>query len=431
MVAPFRDGEFDVDKPTKFGDLAYNQLVNFRVRTVVPVGYTLVTNLVERPGAEKLSTGQPVFTSVGAANRDLVIVAGRSLKRKSRRLGPITVTSVFLDGDDEAGARMLETTAGALALFQQRYGPYPYTEMDVAEATLVGGAGGVEFPGMVLVAGMLYRKPSRSGNPLAMLTRLMGSLGGLLGGSRGRGQASMNRLVKSMGRFVTAHEVAHQYFAGLVGSDCRKHPSVDEPLAQFAAGEYMSKRFGAAEGRRVMDLNAKANYGIYRMLGGKDMPAARPVDRFPNALAYAAIVYGKAPYYYPALREKIGARRFNRALRFAVKRHRYKLVTLRQWIGSLRQGAGGAPEVERLARRFFYESHGDEDLGMDESGDAVLELLLGKQVLAQLKEGLGRLGMHPRSLFRMLMGKMMQGEGSSREEVDPLRALQQLQKLGK
>jgi hypothetical protein len=58
-------------------------------------------------------------------------------------------------------------------------------------------------------------------------------------------------------------------------------------------------------------------------------------------------------------------------------------------------------------------------------------MLLGKQVLAQLKQGLGRLGMHPRSLFRMLMGKMMQGEASPQAEVDPLKALQQLEKLGK
>jgi hypothetical protein len=230
-----------------------------------------------------------------------------------------------------------------------------------------------------------------------------------------------------------AHEVAHQYFAGLVGSDCRHQAVLDEPLAQFCAGEHMRSLYGEKEGARLTDLNVKANYGIYRMLGGVDMPAAQPVSNFPTALAYAAIVYGKAPYYYPALRERLGAKRFNRALRHAVQRNRFKLVTLDQWIAALKQGAGGAPEVEQLARRYFHEAHGDEDLGMDESGDAVLSLMLGPEAMAQLRQGLGMLGMKPRDLFRMMMGKIGGHTGPARPEdsLDPQDTLKQLQQLHK
>ena len=39
-----------------------------------------------------------------------------------------------------------------LRFFSKTYGAYPFTELDVVEATLVGGAG-VEFSGMVLMAG--------------------------------------------------------------------------------------------------------------------------------------------------------------------------------------------------------------------------------------------------------------------------------------
>lgn len=457
MVAPFRQGSFDVGKPTAFGDLAYNGLVNFRVRTALPAGWKLVSNLVELPRTKSLSSQQAgtattVYTSVGAATRDLVLVAARDLEHSSQKLGEITVTSHYRRGDAKAGRRVLKTAHGALALFQQRFGPYPYTELDVAQATLVGGAGGVEFPGMVLIAGMFYRKPSKSSNPLAMLSRLMGGLGGALGGLSGQGPgsgglgaksgapfganhgglANMDALISQMGDFVVAHEVAHQYFAGLVGADCRDHPAVDEPLAQFAAGAYMAKVHGAAEGRRILDMNAKANYGIYRMLGGADLPAAWPVQRYPSALAYAAVVYGKAPYFYVALRDRLGAAVFNRALRKAVDDHRFKLVTLDQWVEGLARGAGAQGAVVRqLAKRHLYGKHGDQDLGVDDSGDAVLAMLMGKQSLAQIKRGLGLFGMSPRSLFRMLLGKMAGGVGSSGagKGIDPLDALKQLQKL--
>jgi len=438
MVAPHLGGKFDTDSPGLFGDLAYNDLANFRLRTTVPAGHTIATNLVELPKVKKIGTGQPVFTSVGAAVRDLVLVAGHDLRRSSRRLGPVRVSSIYRAEDVAAGRRMLATTAQALALYQQRFGPYPYTEMDVAEATLVGGAGGVEFPGMVLVAGMFYRKPSRSSNPLAMLTRLMGNLGGALGGAAGdgaggagKGSTRMDRMVTEMGAFVTAHEVAHQYFAGLVGSDCRNHPAVDEPLAQFAAAEYMKASMGQRRARRLVAMNIKANYGIYRMLGGDDMPAAQPLSQFPSALAYAAIVYGKAPYFYHALRDRLGAARFNKALRHAVDSNRFKLITLDDWLRSLRRGAGGSPEVDRLARRYFHERHGDEDLGVDGSGDAVLTLMMGKETMAQLKQGTAVLGMKPADLFRMLMGKMAGGVGSTRQGLDPPDSLRQLEKMQK
>ncbi len=175
-----------------------------------------------------------------------------------------------------------------------------------------------------------------------------------------------------MGEFVVSHEVAHQYFAGVVGADCRSHPAVDEPLAQFAAGQYMEHVYGKVAGRRLLDLNAQANYGIYRMLGGTDLPAGWPVERYPTALAYAAIVYGKAPYLYVALRARLGAARFDRALAKAVRATRFRLVTLDGWVAALAKAAGPDGAVVRtIATRYPKQRRGDVDLKVDDSGDAV------------------------------------------------------------
>lgn len=418
MVAPFRGGAFDTARPTKFGDLAYNVPSNFRVQTTLPRGWSMASNLLDgKPRA--LSGGDRIAVrSAGAAARDMVLVAAHDLEKSSRKLGDITVTSYYRAGDEAAGKSVLDTAVASLKLYQRRFGRYPYRELATAQATLVGGAGGVEFPGLVLIAGMFYRPPSRSTNPLALLTRLLGGVGGLLGGGAGGsagggtgGSAggvvghvgSIDRVVDRMREFVVAHEVAHQYFAGVVGSDCRRYPAVDEPLAQFAAGELVRELHGDKQGERLMALNVKANYGVYRMLGGADMEAGRPVAEFPNALAYAAIVYGKAPYYYVALRERLGAKRFDKALRAAVARNRFRLVTLSDWLDSLQRAAGGASVVGSLGRRYFHGKHGDEDLGVDGSGRQVLGMLLGPKVYTQLQGGLKMLGVSPQALFRMLM----------------------------
>jgi len=421
MVAPFRGGKFDKSPPTKFGDLAYNALGNYRATVKIPEGYTVTTNLLDQAPTAAEKDGTVIYNAVGAGNRDFVLVAGQNLQRESRMLGPISVHGTVLAKDSKGGQVILDTAVESLRFFQQRFGKYPYVEMDVAEATLVGGAGGVEFPGMVLVAGMLYRSPSRSSNPMAQLMKMMGSLGNLFQGAMGgdgseakipaSGMNRLDKMVQQMAVFTTAHEVAHQYFAGLVGADCRVDPAVDEPLAQFAAGEYLKHKLGPEKGQKAMDTNAKLNYGVYRMLGGKDRQVDQPVRNFPSALAYAAIVYGKAPYFYVDLQKKLGAKRLNTALRRAVNLNRYKLVTLEDWIRSLQKGAGAQEKtIRELADRWFKQLHGDKDLGVDESGDLVLAAMLGQKQMGELKQNLGILGMKPRDMFRMLMGKMLENE---------------------
>ncbi|MCC6750712.1 MAG: hypothetical protein IT371_23855 [Deltaproteobacteria bacterium] len=437
MVAPYGDGRFDTSAPARFGDLAYNELAHFKLRTVLPKGYQMVSNLVDQEKGAPLGADQVVFHSAGAAVRDLVLVAGRKLVRKSRALGDVRVTSVYLAEDAAAGARVLATAHAALRLFEERFGPYPYTELDVVESTLVGGAGGVEFSGMVLIAGMLYRKPSQSGSPLAQLLKLIGRLGGVLQGAfekprsggkpQGEGQlGSMDQMIERMALFTVAHEVAHQYFAGLVGIDCRRHAALDEPLAQYAAGEYAKHALGKKAGEALLDTNAKLNYGIYRLLGGADLAAAQPLAQFPSSMAYAAIVYGKAPYFYAALEKRLGAPRLRKILRAAVDRYRFRLVTVPAWTRALDEAAGGGGVVTGLARRWLHGAHGDADLGVDESGETVLRSFFDRETLASLKRSLAIVGMHPKDLFRLLMGNLMRGQGATPGSLDPEEALKRL-----
>ena len=54
---------------------------------------------------------------------------------------------------------------------------------------------------------------------------------------------------------------------------------------------------------------------------------------------------------------------------------------------------------------------------------------VGKEMVAQLKQGLGALGMQPRDLFRMLMGNMLAEEGGSAGGEDPEEMLKELKKV--
>ena len=64
--------------------------------------------------------------------RDFAVLAGATLESAARQVGTTLVRSYFLPGDRAAGLGVLDVTAHALEIFEARFGPYPYTELDVA-----------------------------------------------------------------------------------------------------------------------------------------------------------------------------------------------------------------------------------------------------------------------------------------------------------
>ncbi len=397
MLAPIVDGEPVVQRPSAVGDLAWNQLGVFDLRVVTPAGLDVVTNLVDQP-AELLEGEAQLTRCAGAGVRDLVIVASRSWQVEERVQDGVTLRSWFLPQDAAAGRAALDSAAASLAVFSELLGPYPYTELDVAEATLVGGAGGVEFSAMVLVAGFLYRDPAGSQSPMASLMQLWGSIG------MGDMSAEMGGMLDGQRRFVVAHELAHQWVPGLVGTDSQEHPIVDEALAQYLAGRVAEASLGPQAGADERDRNVLLNYALFRLLGGPDATAGRPTAAFGSTLEYGALVYGKAPYLYLALEERHGRAAVDRALRRAVEELAWGITDTDGWIGALERG--GLNQAGGAAQRWWTEAHGDEDLGIDEDGRVAVRLMFGEQMAAQLDQSLAITGMSFGDLLRMMMGGM-------------------------
>ncbi len=388
MVAPFRQGRPVVDEPSGIGDLAWNDPVSFEIRVVTPIGLQVVTNLADGP-TTPLDEGTQVSTAAGVGVRDLVLVASRDWHMQEASVQGVTVRSWSLTRDRQAGEDVLGDAAGSLAFFQEHYGDYPFTELDVAEASLVGGAGGVEFSGMVLIAGYLYREPDQASDPFAML-----------GGMGLEGEAQVGSTVVEQRRFVVAHELAHQWSPGLVGTDATRSPVVDEPLAQYLAGRYFQSLIGDKPGAAVRDRNVLLNYAAFRTLGGRDGAADRPTHTFRTTAEYAGLVYGKAPYLYVALEESLGRARLDRAIQGAIDRCAWTVVSGDDWLQALQKsGARGAVSA---GSRWWREAWGDEDLGVDEEGWKLLELAMGPELALSMKDLMALTGLTPRDLFAML-----------------------------
>ncbi|XXF76592.1 M1 family aminopeptidase [Myxococcaceae bacterium GXIMD 01537] len=365
-LAPPLDGDGKPGAgPTGIGDLALYEPSHVLATITVPSGWAVHATGAPM-GEVPERDGRVRFAFAAGAVRDFPVFVSRGYEKATTSSGGVTVESHYAAGDAKAGKRVLEYARSSLAEYERRLGPLPYTHFRVVQAPLSGGAGGMEFPGLVTVATSLYRGATDPGGALGAFQG-MGAMQQMLGAMGGQGQGPLAQLGQTLERtleFTVAHEVAHQYFAGMVGSDPIHSPVVDESLAQYAALLYFEWAHGKPAAESLKREALVAPYHLYRLSGGEDGPADRPTDGFSGPMEYGALVYGKAPLLHAASRKLIGDEAFVRGMRSYVDTYRFKWTCSDCFTRELAKASPGqARALEKLRVRWWQESKGDEDLG--------------------------------------------------------------------
>ncbi len=371
MMPPLHPDGTPFAGPSGIGDLALYDPSNVLGTVTVPSGWQVhATGVAMGEVPEK--TGGVRFSFAAALVRDFPVFVSQGYESVSKTVGDVTIESFYAARDAAVGRRVLQYTASSLQAYEPKLGTLPYKSFRVVEAPLSDGAGGMEFQGLITVGTSLYRGAADPNSilegvkGLELFQEAMQQMAAMGGGQAG-GLNPFEHIAKTIERtleFTVAHEVGHQYFAGLVGTDPIKEPVADEALTQYTAVLYFEWAHGKAEAESLRQEALVASYQMYRMMGGEDGPAQRPTEEFGSSMEYGAIVYGKAPLFYSSARKLIGDDAFFRAMRSYVDTYRYKWASLdsfRKELAKASPGTGGA--LERLQNHWWKEAHGDEDLG--------------------------------------------------------------------
>ena len=216
-----------------------------------------------------------------------MVVIGDRFESSSCAVGYIRLKSYYLPEHKEAGEEILNYARNCLRAYQQSFGAYPFAEFDVVEAPIF--AGGMEYPGLIMVADNQYAQ---------------------------RGEYL---------EFVCAHEVAHQWWYSLVGSDQVNVPWLDESLTNFSTVYYYEHTYNRHRADLVFDSFVASRYQSAKDAGRDDV-VYQPVESFAPE-DYYPIVYGKGAIFFYELREELGDAVFLEVLRAYLKDRMYKLST--------------------------------------------------------------------------------------------------------
>jgi aminopeptidase N len=156
------------------------------------------------------------------------------------------------------------------------FGKYPYTSLAVVQTSFLNG--GMEYPGLVYIS------------------------------DRAKGE---------MYRDVTVHEIAHQWWYGIVGSNQISNAWLDETLAEYSATLFYEKQpqFGIGYSARIAD--ALGAYALFCDFfdGVSDTSMNRRLPDFNTPLEYTVMTYTKGQVMMDSLRKTIGDNAFFDGLR--------------------------------------------------------------------------------------------------------------------
>lgn len=296
-----------IEVPPPYGDLVYADISLFGVTMTVPSTMTVIAS-----GSTIATTdngnGTKTWKMVGAPMRDFDLNVTDGLQKSSATVGGTTVNSYYEAADGASGKDALKFASDALRIFEERFGDYPYKELDVIETPTT--AGGIEYPGAIVIGRSLYSSTQQ----------------------------------RQFFEFATAHETAHQWWYAMVGNDQVNYPWVDESLAQYSALIYDETVHGPTAGQSILRDYFQNLYQRAKR-DGHDAAVNQPVAAFDEA-DYSAIVYGKGPLFYDAIRKKMGDPTFFKFLRTYFERYRYKIAVPEDILKTAEEVYGGSLQAE-------------------------------------------------------------------------------------
>jgi aminopeptidase N len=267
----YENGNFVTDHYYAIGDPFYSEISNYEATLKTDTQGIIATSGV----SSESPNGEMRFVEINAERvRDFAVVIAKNGKILSETVGNTAVNYIFTEDSDCAAS--LRTAIGALKTFNECFGEYPYSSLNIVQTDLIYG--GMEYPNLVYID---------------------------------------SRLKVNVKNYTIVHEIAHQWWYGVVGNNSVACAWLDEGLTEFSTALYYKlngketsfNNLIAAAQKRVNSFSAVAKVADIEF-GRMDLS----LNDFVSETAYTLIAYDKGMLFFNNIYEVMGERAFLSAI---------------------------------------------------------------------------------------------------------------------
>ena len=301
IVCVYEDKTGFMTKPySSNGDPFYSEIADYQVTLTYPEKFVLASSGVEERTSSK--DGQKCSMIKGEKIRDFCFVLSEKFKVESGKVGDTIINYFYYD--DEARDHSLQVACDAVEYFNKSFGQYPYKTLAVVQTNFVHG--GMEYPNLVMISDSTKGKDYD---------------------------------------YVIVHEIAHQWWYGVVGSNQYSHAWQDEGLTDYSAFLFFRENTEYGQDFETFVDGATASYKLFvelftKLNGKADTSMERDLDQFATEPEYVACTYTKGALLFDTLRESLGERKFFKALQNYYKYYSFKNASPADMIASFESSTG-------------------------------------------------------------------------------------------
>ena len=289
IIPVYNDEGWNVEEPPRNADMVFTDVAFFSVTINTPKEFVLAAGGKETERVERF--GRQIVTFEGGPQRDFYLAASPRFVSESTWVDDVKLTSYFVEEFRLSGERALEIGTNALSAFSERFGPYPYNELDIVSTPML--AGGMEYSNIVAIGIYYYdSESSMDGIPGAVFFES-----------------------------AAAHEVAHEWFYCQVMSDQIDEPWLDESLVQYATYLYYLDTYG----NQTSEGFKESFHRRWERVAKEPIPIGMTAEDY-SPQEYGAIVYGRGALFFEALAEEMGQETFDNFLHEYVDTYRWGIA---------------------------------------------------------------------------------------------------------
>ncbi len=316
ILAVYTDDGWSHEAFYNMGECFYSEVSDYHVMLTVPSDYMILSTGTDE--VYKQDGDKTMYSIDAPCVRDFVFCASAGFKLFEGDYKDVHIRVVYDEKHpasnemDACAEASLKAAQDSLAAFGAAFGEYPYPELDIILAPI--DAGGMEYPNLIICTAVSYYCMQLPGETIPFQLMCI----------------------------VVAHEIGHQWFMGIVGSNSGMEPWLDESFASYTEIVYCEYMGISSEidrySRSHEDLS---NPNVYKPLEQMDqIPVNRSYYSFKstNAYVYAAYEIGKQALYQ--MEEIVGREEFHGIIREYVRRNAFTNSTQARFFEVLFECAG-------------------------------------------------------------------------------------------
>jgi hypothetical protein len=252
--------------------------------------------------ARDLGGGWQQVDILGGAVRDFALFSCALYQEHVRQAGHVRVRVLALPGHDFYAEQMVQTVCDALPVFEQWFGPYPYPQFTVVESYF--GWNGNECGGLVMIDARVF---------------------------------GMSHMARSFVDMLVSHELCHQWWYNVVGTNGYAETFMDEGLAVYFSHRLMDQKHGKNNlllewpaGLEWLPQIHRDDYRYYSLLGvvgrGEQTPTVQDMPAFTHLVNLSAMTYDRGGKIVGMIADRLGDAAFFDFMRRLYSKYAFRIL---------------------------------------------------------------------------------------------------------